>query len=234
MGHLVLGYPSLDDSYRTACLYADLGVSILELQIPFSDPSADGPVITEANTAALAAGATVDACLALLAQLRQEYPRLPIVPMTYANKVFARKPELLAAELLALGIDHIIVPDLPCDDALAARLHAAGLKTVPVLAANTPLKRLPALLAQGPRWGYLMSGFQITGQGFDLNPDVPPLVAEVRRLAPEIKLGVGFGISERAHLQALAAFADFGIIGSAWIRARRENRLEETIRGMYL
>ena len=224
MGHLVLGYPTLAESLATARLYADAGVAILELQIPFSDPSADGFVISQANHQAVAGGVTVAQCLEALEALRKDYPTLPIVAMTYINKVYRYGIARYAAALLAIGIPDVIIPDLPLETPEAQQLLAAGLRLIPVLAANISDARLQAYMATNPAYWYLMADFKITGQAFTLNPALVQLVRKLKNHS-DAKVGIGFGISTAAHIQAVAAIADFGIVGSALITAQSEGTL---------
>lgn len=229
MGHLVLGYPTLPDSIATAEAYIAAGVQILELQIPFSDPSADGFTITEANHVAIANGTTIAQCLSELKALHSRHPQQAIVPMTYVNKLFAYGVERLAAELVPLNMASIIVPDLALDSPLARQVIAAGLKPVPVLATNVTETRLNLALAHQPEYVYLMADFKITGQQFTLHERLVDLVGRIRKQS-SARIGIGFGISSGAHVQAVLQLADFAIVGSSLIEAQKAQALDSKLK----
>lgn len=236
MAHLVLGYPTLPESLETAAAYIASGVKILELQIPFSHPTADGPLITAAcQEAALRQQVTVADCLAAIGRLRERYPEQEIFVMSYLNRVFAYGAERFVADLEALGIRHLIVPDLPVDSTLARRIQAAsaGLRLVPVLAANLSDERLEKLLSDGFDFFYLMADFKITGSAFSLHPRLRTLIARIRAACPDARIGIGFGISIPEQALLAATEADLAIVGSALIRARDEGTLAETLAGFY-
>lgn len=231
MAHLVLGYPTLEESIHTAETYIAAGVAILELQVPFSHPTADGPVITAAcRVATEQQGVTVAGCLAAIRQLRDRHPTQEMIVMSYLNRVYTFGFGSFRRELNALNIRHLIVPDLPTDAVLpgenrqTASPASGGL--VPVLAGNIPEARLEKLLAAGHDFFYLMSDFKITGGTFSLHPRVEQLVARIRLANPAARVGIGFGIDTPAQAQAVLALADYAIIGSALIRAKEEQRLD--------
>ncbi|MCB0533115.1 MAG: tryptophan synthase subunit alpha [Lewinellaceae bacterium] len=114
MGHLVLGYPTLAESIRTAERYVRAGLAILELQIPFSHPTADGPVITEACRRAVEQKVTVPDCLEAIRTLREKFPEQEMMVMSYVNRVYAYGFDRFYREMERLGVRHVIIPDLPC------------------------------------------------------------------------------------------------------------------------
>lgn len=231
MAHLVLGYPTLAESLRTAETYVRAGVQILELQIPFSHPTADGPVITAACREAVEnQGVTVKDCLDAISTLRATYPEQEIMVMSYVNRIFAYGFAKFSAEMTRLGVRHLIVPDLPVDSPTAAGLTSETLQLVPVLAANVSDARLQQLLGMGFDFFYLMSDFKITGSGFSLNPRLTAVIATIKsaegRTKTAPRIGIGFGISTPAQARAVTEAADIAIIGSALIQAQGEGRLE--------
>jgi tryptophan synthase alpha chain len=231
MGHLVLGYPTLAASLDTARQYVAAGVQILELQIPFSHPTADGPVITMACQKAVEEQhVTLHDCMEALQTLRAEFPSQEIMVMSYVNRVFAYGMERFAQDMSALGIRHLIIPDLPVDSPLAERLMSAGqVQLVPVLAANAADTRLARLLARGFEFYYLMSDFKITGSGFSLHPRLEAVIAQIKTAAPQARIGIGFGVSQRAQTDAVLQVADYAIVGSALIKAQAEGHLAELL-----
>lgn len=231
MAHLVLGYPTLPESIRTAERYIAAGMGILELQIPFSHPTADGPVITEAcRTAVEQQQVTVAASLQAISELREKYPQQEIIVMSYLNRVYAYGPNRFFETLKALGIRHVIVPDLPVPGAGDSEKQFAftnSKELVPVLAANTPDSRLDQILAAGYDFFYLMSDFKITGSTFSLHPKLQQMAKRIRAHTPGARIGIGFGISTPEQVFTVLEVADYAIIGSALIRAQQEGRLNE-------
>ena len=210
MAHLVLGYPNLEESLRTAEIYIRAGVQVLELQIPFSHPTADGPVITEACREAVRQGVTVQDCIEAIRHLREQFPEQEIVVMSYLNRIYSFGFQKFMEEMEGLGIRHLIVPDLPVGDFFAQQLTSrvipsearnlrkmpnekgtqiprfarndtkTEVKLVPVLAANVSDIRLENLLGMGFDFFYLMSDFKITGSTFSLHPRLKRLIAKIK------------------------------------------------------
>jgi tryptophan synthase alpha chain len=230
MSHLVLGYPTLEDSIRTAEQYIAAGYQILELQIPFSHPTADGPVITQACREAVERhNVTVEDCLAAIAGLRQRFPQQEIIVMTYLNRIFAFGLAHFCHEMENLGIKHLIVPDLPVDSPQALAIAAHDVKLVPVLAANVAPERLDKFIEMGFDFFYLMSDFKITGSTFSLHPRLEAVIARIRGGNPQARIGIGFGIGTAEQVRLVTQYADYAIIGSALIKGKMEGRLEEVI-----
>lgn len=228
MAHLVLGYPSLSKSVEVAETYVKAGVSILELQIPFSHPTADGPVITHACQKATAQGVRVQDCLDAIAALRAQWPDQEIMVMSYLNRIYTYGLERLMVALRGCGVRHLIVPDLPVDSALAHDHFSeeAGVRLVPVLAANAAEERIDQLCAAGFDFFYFMSDFKITGSDFSLNPRLEQLIERVRERNPHARTGIGFGISNPAQVRLATGIADVAIVGSALISAFEKGELE--------
>ncbi len=222
MAHWVLGYPTLAESERTILQLAEAGVQYLELQIPFSHPTADGPLITDANRTALTNGTTLAAALEVVARVRAAHPAQHIVVMTYANKVQSVGYSGFATQALAVGATSLIVPDLPFDAPEADLLRNASLDLIPVLGPNVSEARLLMLLSRSPKQVYLMAGYKITGSGFGLDVRLAGLVQTLRSAG--VQVGIGFGISTPEQVQAVLRVADFAIIGSAFIQAAQQEK----------
>jgi tryptophan synthase alpha chain len=227
MAHLVLGYPSLEASIRTAEKYAAAGVSILELQIPFSHPTADGPVITEACQQAVALGVDIPECLQAIAQIRHRFPQQKIMVMSYLNRIYAYGFQPFIQALQALDITHLIIPDLPVSAASAFLPPGSPVQLVPVLAANTSEARLESILQQGYDFFYLMSDFKITGSGFSLHPNLKGMIQTIRQHKPDATIGIGFGISSPEQVRFVTREADLAILGSALINAEKSGNLTQ-------
>ena len=220
MPYLMGGYPDLDGSRAAGFACADAGADLLELGVPFSDPLADGPVIHEAGSRALAGGATVEGVLGVCAALSE---RLPVVLMTYANAVLGHGDGHFATRAASAGAAGLIVPDLPHDEAgeLREACDAAGVALVPLVAPNTPSERLSAIGSDARGFVYTVSLAGTTGERAELPPDLAATVARVRA-ATDVPVAVGFGISSGEQARAVAALADGVIVGSRVVRAAGE------------
>ena len=220
MPYLMGGYPDLDGSRAAGIACAEAGADLLELGVPFSDPLADGPVIHEAGSRALAAGATVEGVLGVCAALSE---RLPVVLMTYANAVLGHGADHFATRAASAGAAGLIVPDLPHDEAgeLREACDTAEIALVPLAAPNTPPERLSAIGADARGFVYTVSLAGTTGERAALPPELPALVARVHA-ATEVPVAVGFGISSGEQARAVAELADGVIVGSRIVRAARE------------
>ena len=221
MPYLMGGFPDLDTSRRIGEAYVDGGADLIEVGVPFSDPLADGPSIHAAGTAALRAGATVQGVLDVGRALAQ---RVPVALMCYANPILARGAEAFATMLADSGIDGLIAPDLPteeADDVLAA-CDAASVALIPLAAPTTPEERLRRIGRQARGFLYTVSLTGITGERKDLAAQLPETLARAKR-ATDVPVAVGFGIAtpEQAR-QAADMGADGVIVGSRLVREATE------------
>ena len=220
MPYLMGGFPSGEVAAAVAAAYAEAGADLIEIGVPFSDPLADGPVIHDAATRALAAGADLDEALAEAARVA---PAAAVVPMCYANMVLARGPERYAAELAAAGASGTIVPDLPLEEAgsIAGALEDAGLALVPLVAPTTPPDRRRAICERARGFVYLVSDTRVTGEREELPSELAELVAAVKEDSP-VPVAVGFGIATPEQAAEVGRVADGVIIGSRLVRAVAE------------
>ena len=179
MPYLMGGFPDVESSLAAGEAAAAAGADIVELGIPFSDPLADGPVIHDAGTRALAAGATPHAVLGVCEQLSA---RLPVVLMVYANIVLAAGPEAFALRAAAAGAAGLIVPDLPHDEAgeLRAACDAEGLALVPLVAPTSTPERVRAIGADARGFVYAVSLTGTTGERTSLPEDLGATIERVR------------------------------------------------------
>ena len=220
MPYLMGGYPDLPTSLAIGQAYADGGADLVELGVPFSDPLADGPVIHEAGTRALAAGATVDRVLEVCAALA---PRVAVVVMCYANLVIARGPERFAGDLAAAGASGLIVPDLPLEEAPAvlAACDAAGVALVPLVAPTTPDDRLRLIGERARGFLYTVAVTGTTGERA-AGGDVAAIIGRAAA-ATSVPVALGFGIATPEQARDAAAAGAAGVIvGSRLVRAAGE------------
>ena len=220
MPYLMGGFPDLDTSRAVGAACADAGADLVELGVPFSDPLADGPVIHDAATRALASGATVDGVLGICAQLAE---RLPVVLMVYANPVLAHGGDAFAARAADAGAAGLIVPDLPQDEAgeLRRACDSHGIALVPLAAPTSTDERLAEVGASARGFVYTVSLTGTTGERGELPAELAQTIERVRSHA-EVPVAVGFGISSPAQAAAVAERADGVIVGTRLVRAADE------------
>ncbi len=217
MTHAVCGYPDLATSERLMLAMLESGSDMLEAQIPFSDPSADGPAIVAANHAALASGATTAACLDMLGRVRSRTGK-PILVMSYLNPLLAFGIRRLADFISATGLDGAIVPDCPGDEPeyrLPDIMRGAGLAFVPLVAPSTSLERARQLaLAASSPFVYAVLRLGVTGRATVVTDEARRRLVDLREATGRY-VAAGFGLGERSQLEDLAGCADCAIVGSA-------------------
>ena len=219
MPYLMGGFPDAETSLAIGNAYVDGGADLIELGVPFSDPLADGPVIHAAGTAALRAGATVDAVLEVCRELSR---RVAVVVMCYANVIVVRTPEHFAETLVEAGASGVIVPDLPLEEAPAVQgvFEACGLALVPLVAPTTPDERLARIGERARGFLYTVSVTGTTGERSAASFDEVVRRAKAATSVP-VALGFGIGTPDQAAAAA-AAGADGVIVGSRLVREAAE------------
>lgn len=213
------GDPDLAGSQAMALACVQGGADLLEIGVPFSDPIADGPTIQAAAERALASGTTVAGVLRVAAAVRRAAAGVPIALMGYVNPILSYGEERFLAGAAKAGVDALILPDLPPEEAegLRARARAHGIALVFLLApTSTPARRRAACEAAGG-FLYFVSVTGVTGARRELPAELPALLAEVRRESP-VPVVVGFGVSDPAQARALAPLADGVVVGSAIVQ----------------
>ena len=220
--YLVAGYPDPETSFRVALAAADAGADLLEVGLPYSDPLADGATLQRASQVALAAGATFAASIALLERIAAARPNLPLVPMAYANQVIGGGDGAATARgLAAAGASGVIVADLTPDEGapFEAVARDVGLAVVYLVAPTTEPARRARVAARSGGFLYCVSLVGVTGARTTLPGSVGKLVREVKAVSP-VPVAVGFGVSQPAHVRAIAkAGADGVIVASALVDA---------------
>ncbi len=221
MTHVVLGYPSAQESIDIVKVMADAGAGLIELQIPFSDPMADGPTIMSANEAALAGGIKVKDCM-LIAEKLARAVDVPLLFMSYCNIVFRYPGGIkgFAKASASAGIQGCIVPDIPpeeVDEGYWTESVAAGVLPIPVVAPVSSDARLRTLAKVCPKsFVYAVSTTGTTGARQALPEDTKPYVNRVSKIFKR-PVALGFGISSPEQVKALRGVADIAIVGSAMI-----------------
>jgi tryptophan synthase alpha chain len=221
MPYLMAGFPTLEESIAIGEACVRGGADLLELGVPYSDPLADGAVIHEAGTRALAAGSSVGGVLEVARALA---PSVPVVLMCYANMVFAPGAEAFLERLAQSGACGLIVPDLPLEEADGVReaCAARGLALVPLVAPTTPPERLRAIGAAARGFLYTVSVVGTTGERAAMQERFAEVIARAKA-STEVPVALGFGIStpEQAR-EAAEAGADGVIVGTRLVRAAGE------------
>ncbi len=227
------GDPDLDTTARLVRAMADAGADLIELGIPFSDPTAEGPVIQAADERALSGGVTTDDIFAMVRALRKDVT-VPLVFMTYANVVFSYGTERFVKTAAAAGIDGLILPDVPFEekDDFAPVCRANGLAFISLIA-PTSRERIAMIAKEAEGFVYCVSSLGVTGVRSRITTDVGEMVRLVRAANPGIPCAVGFGISTPEQAEHMARYADGVIVGSAIVKivARRgRDAVEEVSR----
>ena len=216
MAHLVAGYPDLEQSLGVARALAEGGADYLEVQFPFSDPTADGPAIERACQAALGAGFTVAAGFDLMRRLAKELP-IPLFIMTYGSVATARGSVDFVTRAVDAGVRGVIVPDLPpdYDEGLFAAGRAAGLAVVPVIAPGISEARLRMIAGLEPEFIYTALRLGITGSETALDAATLGYLDSVAKLGA--KIIAGFGVRSRAQMLALSGHVHAAAVGSHFL-----------------
>jgi tryptophan synthase alpha chain len=216
--YVTVGYPSLKQTERVVLLLAESGCDIVELGIPFSDPLADGATIQQASFCALQNGITIKSCIELVKRLRQEIS-IPIVFMTYFNPVFMYGIENFCHDSAVVGVNGIIVPDLPPDESseLETISYACGIDLIYLLAPTSTRERIEMVTRRSRGFIYLVSITGTTGARENLTFDLDELIVRVKRKTPK-PVCVGFGISTPQQAGQVARLADGVIVGSQIIQ----------------
>jgi tryptophan synthase alpha chain len=218
MPYFTLGFPTYADSVDVVEAIAAAGADLIELGMPFSDPLADGPTIQRSTQIALRNGINVKDCLEMVRILRGRGVSQPLMLMGYYNPILAYGPDRFAAEACQVGVDGLIVPDLPFEE--AAELESAcrenGLALVYLIAPTTSGERLVQIAAHSTGFVYIVSLTGVTGARASLPSDLEELLRRARR-ATDKPLAVGFGISTPNQTAQVGGLAEGVIVGSALI-----------------
>ena len=215
---VTLGYPDLETSEAMARSILDAGADMLELAIPFSDPIADGPTVQMTSFRALENGTTLRIALDSLRTLRSKGITSPLIFMGYLNPFLSYGIERFAEEASDAGIDGIIIPDLPPEEAppYQAMLETRGIYLIPLLAPTSTDARIEQACKQASGFIYCVSVTGVTGARSELSGGVEGLVRRIREYS-DLPILVGFGVSRREHVENIARFADGAVVASAML-----------------
>ncbi len=235
MTHIVMGYPSFEDCHAMVRQMVAAGVDLMELQIPFSEPMADGPVILKANQTALENGATVARCLAFAKDMAARYP-IPFLFMTYANIPFRYGMAAFAKATADIGLTGTIVPDLPMEEGAEyiQVMEDNHLSSIQMFSPSTSDARMAQIASVASGFIYCLARKGVTGANTQFSDDLTTYLARCRRAA-SVPIAVGFGIKDKADMMYLREKADIAVIGSETIRVVEDqgvNAVREFIQGL--
>jgi tryptophan synthase alpha chain len=213
--YLMAGDPSLAETEQLVLELEKAGADIIELGVPFSDPIADGPVIQQAAERALRSGTTLRGILSMVERIRTQ-SQIPLVFMAYYNSIHAFGPERFCREAAASGVDGLIVPDMPPDEAgpLQGPAAAAGLQLIFLLAPTSTAERRAYVARHSHGFVYYVSLTGITGAKLGRVSEIGRSVQQIRKLS-KTPIAVGFGIRTPQDASEVSAIADGVIVGSA-------------------
>ena len=216
------GDPDLDTTKKVIRAMAEAGADLIELGIPFSDPTAEGPVIMDADERALKSGVTTDLIFSMTKELRETIT-IPFVYMTYANVVFSYGTERFMKQASEAGIDGLILPDVPYEEKedFAGIAAQYGIDLISMIA-PTSKERFARIAKDAKGFLYIVSSLGVTGVRSAITTDIGAMVNLVREYT-SIPCAVGFGISTPEQAQKMASLSDGAIVGSAIVRLIAEH-----------
>ena len=214
---ITCGDPDLATTAKAVRAMAAAGADLIELGIPFSDPTAEGPVIQEASNRALKAGTTTDKIFDLVRDLRRDV-HIPMVFMTYANVVFSYGSEKFIAAAAEAGMDGLILPDVPYEEKeeFDSLCRQYGLDLISLIA-PTSEQRIAMIAKEASGFIYIVSSLGVTGTRSEIKTDISAMVDLIRQNT-SLPCAVGFGIATPQQAAAMAKVSDGAIVGSAIIK----------------
>ena len=218
MTHIVMGYPSFDASYEIVKQMVEAGVDLMELQIPFSEPMADGPVILKANQNALEGGSTVLKCFEFAQRVAKEFP-IPFLFMSYANIPYKYGMDRFADQMKSINLKGAIVPDLPPEEGkeYLAAMAKNNLAPIYIFSPETSDKRMGYISGHAAGFVYCLARKGVTGKTTSFSEDLSDYLTRCRQ-ATTLPLAVGFGVKDKNDIDFLKGKADIAVIGSQTIR----------------
>lgn len=217
------GDPDLETTIELVKEMEKSGADIIELGIPFSDPTAEGPVIQGANIRALSAGVTTDKIFEMVKEVRKSV-KVPLVFMTYANVVYSYGIEKFVKTASEIGIDGIILPDVPFEEKeeFAPACREYGIDFISLIA-PTSNDRIEMIAKNAEGFVYCVSSLGVTGVRKNITTDIGAMVELVKKSNPSIPCAIGFGISTPEQAKNMVKYSDGVIVGSAIVKMIGEN-----------
>jgi len=218
---ITCGDPDTDTTYRAVLEAVKNGADLIELGIPFSDPTAEGPVIQGANIRALSGGITTDKVFDLVRRIRKEVS-IPLVFMTYANVVFSYGSDRFIKTCQEIGIDGLIIPDVPFEEKEEFQPYCEkyGVDLISMVA-PTSEDRVTMIAKEATGFIYIVSSMGVTGVRSSFSNDLEKVVGKIREVT-KVPCAIGFGISNPEQAAKMSQFADGVIVGSAIVKILEE------------
>lgn len=222
--YITAGLPDLEHTKAIIRAQQEAGVDVIELGVPFSDPVADGPVIQDASYEAICGGTTLKKIFVAMEEMRKDGITVPIVFMMYYNTILHYGVEEFAKKCAEVGVDGLIIPDLPFEEQEELSNCLAGQETTILIQLVSPVsgRRIPMILKNARGFVYCVSSMGVTGQGADFHKEVISYLKKVKEVA-EIPVMMGFGIRTAEDVQPMKDIIDGAIVGSHFITLMREN-----------
>jgi len=227
MTHIVMGYPTFEESFRIVETMVRAGADLMELQIPFSEPVADGPTILKANQVALENGVSTRACFEFAGKVTDRF-NIPFLVMTYFNIVFKYGSSRFAGEMARRGLKGAIIADLPPEEAqdYLVAMESEGLVPIFLFSPTTPFDRMRYIGSIGKGFVYCVARKGVTGTKTEFSEVLHKYLARCRR-ATSLPLAVGFGVKDSTDIAFLKGKADIAVIGSQLIRIFEEKGIKQ-------
>lgn len=218
MTHIVLGYPSFEDCFEIIESMVNSGVDLMELQIPFSEPIADGPVILHANQKSLSKGCTVKKCFDFCEKVTQTFD-IPFLFMSYYNILFKYGVGRFVEKIADIGLTGAIVPDLPPEEGVdyLDHMERQNLSPIFIFSPNTSDKRMKYIASVGSGFIYCVARKGVTGKNTDFSEELDHYLRRCRK-STDLPLALGFGVQEKSDVDFLKGKVDIAVIGSQTIR----------------
>ena len=226
VGYVTAGCPDTETSLEFMRGMIEGGTDILELGVPFSDPTADGPVIQQSSQCALRNGFTVDKVFEIAAALREEYPDLGLVLFSYYNPIYFLGMENFADRAAKAGVDGVLTVDVPFEERaeIEPTLNKYGLEIIPLVSPATGLERMKKITEGCRSFVYYITVCGVTGTRSKMPEDLLQKLTQLRSVSPA-PVAAGFGISSPETARAAAEGADGIVIGSAFVKIQLDDTL---------
>lgn len=221
---ITVGFPDLATSQELAKTVLESGGDMLEIGVPFSDPVADGPTVQMTSFRALEQGANLHSAMDMVRNLRADGVSSPLIFMGYLNPFLHYGMEKFAEDASAAGLDGMIIPDLPPEEAgpYAETLEKHGIYLIPLLAPTSTTERIIQACKQAKGFIYCVSVTGVTGARQSMSGGVADLVDAIRKQT-DLPILVGFGVSTREHIESIGEYADGAVVASALLNAVDES-----------
>ncbi len=227
MTHIVIGYPNIQTSYEIIDSMVKAGVDLIELQIPFSEPMADGPVILHANQKALANGITVQECMEFAENIAQKYD-IPFLFMSYYNILFKYGLKTFISKMKEIGLYGAIVPDIPPEEGeeYISLMKKNNLAPIYIFSPSTTDDRMKFVQAQSDGFIYSVARKGVTGANTEFSQDLDEYIERCNK-STDLPIALGFGVKSKEDIEYLSGKVDIAVIGSEIIRIIDNGKLSD-------